>query len=554
MGLCAASAEAGSWTPNAQEAAIADLMVHASGQRRPFMVLDPILSKVARERAADMAQRGYFDHINPDGHGANYLVRKAGYVLPPNYPSDGNNLESIAGGSPTASAAWDDWMHSPDHKTHLLGEQSFFAAQTSYGVGYYADPASEYRYYWVVITAPPMPSPPIVVIAAPAEGAAIPEGTATISGSTRGNQPASVVQVRVENAAGVTAYRNVRGTQSWSGPLEGLAPGANRVRVRSLAANGTLLAEVARSVRYVVMRPLNVQVEGAGSVGGFVGSTSREVGRAYRITATPAAGWLFGGWSGSWGGRNPSVVFTMRPLLDVTARFIPNPFFNLNGTYSGLVAGTRPRGVLRVQMTRLGRFSGLFVLGSASYPINGGFDLAGHAVVRIVRPAASTLTLGLDLDLANADGRVAMSLLEGNAATELTLTRNAAGSPSAGQYTLTLAHDPAATNPAIPAIDGAAALDVDATGRAILRGRLADGVAFTAAGYLASDGSVVFYRRIYQGRGMVAGTFTITTDLAGTVGGSLYWQHPAQPAGTAFPRAFVTTLTVSGSRDAASGL
>jgi uncharacterized protein YkwD len=84
--------------------------------------------------------------------GANYLVRQAGYVLPSSYPSDGNNLESIAAGYPTAAATWSGWMDSPDHKRHLLGEIDFFAAQTSYGIGYYEDPRSPYRTYWVVIT------------------------------------------------------------------------------------------------------------------------------------------------------------------------------------------------------------------------------------------------------------------------------------------------------------------------------------------------------------------------------------------------------------------
>src|SRR3954470_5239420 len=65
-----------------QEQAIADKMVNSPEQHRPFMVLDPILTQVARSRAMDMATRGYFDHVNPDGKGANYLIEQAGYKLP----------------------------------------------------------------------------------------------------------------------------------------------------------------------------------------------------------------------------------------------------------------------------------------------------------------------------------------------------------------------------------------------------------------------------------------------------------------------------------------
>ena len=201
---------ASAWAPNPQEIALADVLTHSSGQHRPFMVADPILSQVARDRAADMAQRGYFDHINPDGHGANYLVRKAGYVLPSYYPGDGNNLESISGGFTSAAAAWDDWMNSPEHKTHLLAEESFFATQTSFGVGYFADPASTYKYYWVVITAPPMTSPPALAISAPDADAAVPEGAVTATGWSAGSVVPAAVQVRLQEAA-ETAWTNVSG-------------------------------------------------------------------------------------------------------------------------------------------------------------------------------------------------------------------------------------------------------------------------------------------------------------------------------------------------------
>jgi hypothetical protein len=144
------------YTLNAQEAALADLLVHDPGQTRGPMTLDPILSQVARERAADMANRGYFGHVNPDGQGPNALVAAAGYVLPAwwgNSPTD-NFIESIAAGRSVAADTWADLMASTPHRTHLLAIDSFYRNQTSYGVGYATSPGN-YRYYWVIITAPP---------------------------------------------------------------------------------------------------------------------------------------------------------------------------------------------------------------------------------------------------------------------------------------------------------------------------------------------------------------------------------------------------------------
>ena len=141
-----------------EEQAVAGRLVRESGQQRnrSEMVLDPVLTAVARARAADMAKRGYFSHVNPDGNGPNHLMQLAGYPLPASWlgSRSANNGESIGAGYATAEAAWQGWMNSPVHRTHLLAKQSFYRNQTSFGVGHYHDPGSPMRHYWVVITAP----------------------------------------------------------------------------------------------------------------------------------------------------------------------------------------------------------------------------------------------------------------------------------------------------------------------------------------------------------------------------------------------------------------
>ena len=117
-----------------------------------------ILAQVAREHAEDMAARDYFNPVNPDGFGPNYLVEQAGYELPDWYSQalDANNIESIAAGYTTPEAAWNGWLASPGHRTHVLGEDSdFFADQTNYGIGYAFAPGSQYTHYLVFISAPP---------------------------------------------------------------------------------------------------------------------------------------------------------------------------------------------------------------------------------------------------------------------------------------------------------------------------------------------------------------------------------------------------------------
>lgn len=148
---------------NPEERAVADLMINHPDQHRAQLICDPILAQVARARAADMAQRDYFDHVNLDGYGPNYLVTQAGYVLPDWYSQspDANNIESIGAGYPTAQAVWDAWLVSPGHRRHVLAGEggtanNFYATQEAYGIGYWEEADSRYRRYWVVLTAPIM--------------------------------------------------------------------------------------------------------------------------------------------------------------------------------------------------------------------------------------------------------------------------------------------------------------------------------------------------------------------------------------------------------------
>ncbi len=141
-----------------EERQLATRLTGDRGQRRDAgrMRLDPILTAVARSRAQDMATRRYFSHVNPDGLGPNALVRAAGYSLPASWNGRSENfIESIGAGYPTADAAWEGWMNSSSHRTHLLASTSFYRGQTNFGIGSYSDPASPYRRYWVIITAPP---------------------------------------------------------------------------------------------------------------------------------------------------------------------------------------------------------------------------------------------------------------------------------------------------------------------------------------------------------------------------------------------------------------
>lgn len=148
---------AGGDTDDELERSLGAILRKANGERRRTLNYNSILARVAHERAQDMGARNYFSHVNPDGIGPNYLVTRAGYTLPDFYGKQrsSNNIESIAAGNATAEDAWESWMGSTGHRTHLLGLSEFYADQIEYGVGHAYVPGSRYRHYWVVIIARP---------------------------------------------------------------------------------------------------------------------------------------------------------------------------------------------------------------------------------------------------------------------------------------------------------------------------------------------------------------------------------------------------------------
>lgn len=91
------------------------------------------VTAVALEHSRDMAERGYFDHVNPDGESPWDRVERAGI--------DGwrGVGENIAAGYPTPEDVQAGWMDSPGHRANILDDQ-----YTHVGVGVYDDNGTLY--------------------------------------------------------------------------------------------------------------------------------------------------------------------------------------------------------------------------------------------------------------------------------------------------------------------------------------------------------------------------------------------------------------------------
>ncbi len=547
------------FTPEEQK--IANYLVNSSGQRRDRSKMHPDdrLTQVARARAMDMAKRNYFDHVNPDGVGPNYLVRQTGYQLPSFWSTSrtANNVESIEAGYMTADDAWSGWMASSPHKTHLLATDSFYRDQTSYGVGHYYDANSKYKHYWVVITAPPSPVMTLT-IATPTAGARVTGQSVAVSGNVSGDAVFSSLQYRLEPPAATpgawTELPLPSGTEvgKFTANVAGLKPGVNTVRVRTMSA-GVVARETTRSVKLVILKPLNVAVDGDGSVtAGFAGTTQRELGAPFTIVAVPKPGSIFSEWTGLPAGTDTfraAQTVTMTEGLSLTAHFVPDPYPALAAGYGGVFTDTSPAhattGALFAKITSGGAFTGALFFSGQRLVLKGRFNSQGDAVLVLPRAGNNPLTVALHIDTTGVDQQITGSLTDGTVSLSLAAARGPATTTPA-QYNVRLA--PAADT-ATPGADAAtprgygyAMVIVSANGMARISGMLADGTPIAAASFLTNN-AVPLYVPLVGGTGSLAGTIAVDGSTAQA---TLDWHKPARP-GTRFPAAWDTQNTLAGS-------
>jgi uncharacterized protein YkwD len=75
------------------------------------LVADAVLASVARAHSADMRDRGYVDHVTPEGLDPVERAERAGLTA---------HAENIAYGQPDPAAVMTSWMHSPAHRANIL--------------------------------------------------------------------------------------------------------------------------------------------------------------------------------------------------------------------------------------------------------------------------------------------------------------------------------------------------------------------------------------------------------------------------------------------------
>jgi hypothetical protein len=122
---------------------LALLNAYRVDEDRTALAPNALLAAAAEAHALDMATRGYFNVVDPDGNGPRERMISQGYD-----PDQWGEI--LAGGQRTAAQVFDAWRNSPGHNAIMLDP---FVIEI--GIGRAVKPGSDLGWYWTVDFASP---------------------------------------------------------------------------------------------------------------------------------------------------------------------------------------------------------------------------------------------------------------------------------------------------------------------------------------------------------------------------------------------------------------
>lgn len=157
---------------------------------------------------------------------------------------------------------------------------------------------------------------PKMTIASPTSGQRTTNAVFGASGTASDDLTTSSVWCQVGNGDWIQAT----GTSSWKANLP-LLPGTNLIRAYAVDISGNHSATQTVSCYYAAFTPLQVAINGKGTVAPNYNGQSLEITKAYKMTASASAGFKFRSWSGGAASSTATLKFLMSSNLTLTANF-----------------------------------------------------------------------------------------------------------------------------------------------------------------------------------------------------------------------------------------
>lgn len=397
-----------------------------------------------------------------------------------------------------------------------------------------------------VSTAPPETVPPRVVVQGPRNGSRLLTNNPVLFGTASDNTAVGQVLVAVNS----DTFEQADGTSSWQMPLN-LNAGPNTIKIKAVDTSGNESSIVTWTLTYIESSQISVSVDGSGRISPDLDGRLIQVGQRCVMTAVPAAGYVFNGWSGDISSTSPTLSFTMQEDMSVQADFVPNPFIPVMGQYNGLVTSDPSDvdhvGSFRAMVGSSGAFSALLYLGKQTFSFTGRFTGDGDFATTLNR-AGTIYQITLQLHVNDSSDQLTGTIDDGSEVTTISSDRwtwNARSNPApSGRYTVLI---PGGDENDQPQGAGYGIVTLTTAGTVSFVGKLSDGTPVSRATYLAKDDSWPFFvsAKTFDS---ALGQITVE-DIPGTsdMDGEITWFR-RQSASPIYPNGFTVQSSLVGSQ------
>ena len=213
-------------------------------------------------------------------------------------------------------------------------------------------------------------TPPTVAFSSPSAGAAATNSSALVKGTANDNVAVASVEYHLSNASGTNAWQSAATSNqwtNWSATITNLIPGTNLVTVAAFDTSTNMSTPVSLLLDYDIPIPLTLATNGRGAISGATNGQLLDLNFPYKITAVPAAGFGFAGWTGSIVTNTTNLSFIMATNLSFTANFVQTQKPTL--TITAPTSGQRCSNSL---FQIAGKASNVVAVASVYYQLDGG--------------------------------------------------------------------------------------------------------------------------------------------------------------------------------------
>jgi hypothetical protein len=298
--------------------------------------------------------------------------------------------------------------------------------------------------------------------------------------------------------------------------------------------------------------------EGSGTISSGLDTQTMTPGQIYTVTAVPAEGQEFAGWSGSINCSDPRLTFVMSSNLALTAKFTPRKSASGGGKASSIYSGLffqedainlASAGSFTLSVTTRGRYSGRILLGTKRYTFSGLLNTTNSSGTNVIkRVGGPALNLDFQIGGDQADqisGHLSDSTWTALLSGDLAVFGRTNRAPFAGDYTLVVPGYDGISS--LPAGDSFGTLKVNSAGQVKFVGTLADGTKVSQSATLSRAGYWPLHIPLYSGNGVMMSWLTFaspTNDLSG----NLTWIKQAGSKSKYYLAGFTCQSDVFGSK------